>query len=142
MVIVSACLVGLKTRHDGQDALHSEVYAQFLEGGLLPLCPEQLGGLPTPRPKAEIDGGDGEDVLRGRARVISLKNGQDLTSSFLLGAQEVLKVARSLGVKKAYMKDRSPTCAPSFIYRKGELVPGRGVCSALLRREGIELVAF
>ncbi len=69
MIIVSACLAGIKCRYDGKDAVVTGVKALVKEGKALPVCPEQWGGLPTPRSPAEIISGDGEDVLKGNSRV-------------------------------------------------------------------------
>ena len=96
-----------------------------------------------PRPPAEIVGGDGEDVLEGRARVITI-DGQDVTEAYLRGAEVALAVARRLGIRKAILKSHSPSCGCRLIYdgtHSGRLVPGRGVTAALLRQEGIEVVS-
>ena len=140
MIGVSACLVGLNTRYDGNNALDPFVNRLFCEGEAIPLCPEQLGGLTTPRLRAEIIEGSGEDVLDGRSAVL-LEDGTDVTKQFLQGAQEVVKAARALKIKRFYLKSKSPSCGVGIIYIKGKLVEGNGVCAAALRREGIELVS-
>ena len=135
--IISACLMGLKTRYDGTDELREE----FLKDRTtlyIPLCPEQLGGMPTPRPRAEIEAGDGRDVIEGRSRVIT-EDGRDITKAFLKGAEELLRVARITGIKRAVLKEGSPSCGVSYIKRDGKRVEGMGVTAALLHREGIEL---
>ena len=136
----SACLVGLGTRYDGRHALDPYVYRLFCEGEIIPFCPEQLGGLGTPRGKAEIAGGSGEDVLDGRAAVL-LGDGTDVTEHFLRGAAEVLRAARDLRLNRFYMKARSPSCGAGLVYAEGRLTDGNGVCAAALLREGIELIA-
>lgn len=103
-----------------------------------PVCPEQLGGLSTPRPVAEIKGGDGNDVLDEKARVITIY-GDDISAKIIKGAQEVMKLARMIGAKEAVLKEKSPSCGVAMIYRNGELISGIGVCAALLKREGIEV---
>jgi uncharacterized protein YbbK (DUF523 family) len=103
---------------------------------LAPVCPEQLGGLPTPRPPAQIIGGSGEDVLGGTARVLA-PDGRDLTAAFLRGARETLLLCRCLGITEAILKGDSPSCGVGRIYRGTERVPGNGVTAALLIREGI-----
>ena len=135
----SACLVGLSTRFDGADARDDAVYRLFVQGKIIPLCPEQLGGLGTPRLKAEIVGGSGEDVLDGKSAVL-LEDGTDVTLQFLRGADEVLKVVRHVGIRRLYMKTNSPSCGVGGIRLKGKLKKGNGVCAAALLREGIELI--
>ena len=95
----------------------------------IPVCPEQLGGLSTPREAADIVGGDGRDVLAGTARVVS-KSGIDCTAAFVLGAEQVLQIARLQNISRALLKARSPSCAVS-----GKI----GVTAALLRSAGIEV---
>ena len=136
----SACLVGLRTRYDGTDALDASVHRLFLEGQVIPLCPEQLGGLSTPRLRAEIVEGTGEDVLDGRSAVL-LEDGTDVTLNFLRAAEEVLRVARDMEIKRFYLKTKSPSCGVGKILVKGALRKGNGVCAAALLREGIELVS-
>ena len=106
-VLVSACLLGLRCRHDALplDPLR-------LPEGLcpVPLCPEQLGGLPTPRPPAQMVGGDGVAVLEGRARVVD-QRGEDVTEAFLRGAEEAVKVARLPG--GPFSRRRAPPAVSS-----------------------------
>ena len=140
MIGVSACLVGLNTRYDGNNSLDPFAHRLFCEGEAVPFCPEQLGGLGTPRLRAEIVEGSGEDVLDGRSAVL-LEDGTDVTKQYLQGAREVVKAARALKMKRFYLKSKSPSCGAGIIYIKGKLVEGNGVCAAALRREGIELVS-
>ncbi len=135
----SACLVGLNTRFDGTNALDTSIRRLFAEGKIIPLCPEQLGGLTTPRLRADIVEGSGEDVLDGRSAVVR-EDGTDVTRQFVRGAVEVLEVARQLGIQRFYLKARSPSCGVGEIYVGGELAEGNGVCAAALLREGIELI--
>lgn len=137
-IIVSACLMGVNCRHDGTNALREGLIKGYSNGHLTPICPEELGGLPTPRPSAEIDGGDGRDVLGGRARVIDI-NGKDVTDTFIKGAGEVLRIARLFKAKRAILKENSPSCGVEYIYKKGQLVNGIGVLTALLKKEGLEV---
>ncbi len=137
--IVSACLAAVPCRYDGRDRPDPAVEGLLARGLVLPVCPEQLGGLPTPRPPAEIRGGDGADVLAGRARVVT-SEGDDVTEAFVLGARTALKVARACGARLAYLVDRSPSCGTTLIYDgsfEGRLRPGRGVTAALLQEQGI-----
>lgn len=88
---------------------------QFKKGELIPVCPEQLGGLSTPRSNAEIVGGTGIDVLEGKAKVMK-EDGAEVTEHFPRGAYEVLNIAKKLQVKKAVLKARSPSCGIRKIY--------------------------
>lgn len=106
----------------------------------MPLCPEQLGGLPTPRLESQIVGGDGQDVLAGKAKVL-MRDGKDVTYNFLRGAEETLKLAQLIGVKKAILKQGSPSCGFGEIYRDKKIIKGRGVTAALLAKERIEIEA-
>lgn len=136
--LVSACLLGLKTRYDGESAALRGTLAVPL-GRLLPICPEQLGGLPTPRCPAEIAGGDGSDVLAGRAGVWD-GQGRDVTGAFLRGARETLFMGRLYSIQGAYFKDKSPSCGSSCIFDGsfcGRLRQGAGVTAALLKEHGI-----
>lgn len=136
---VSACLLGKPCRYDGGSKPHATV-AQSL-GDALPVCPECLGGLPIPRAPSEIQGGDGADVLAGRARVMS-RDGQDVTEAFLKGAKAALQLCREAGVQEAVLKARSPSCGVGAIYDggfSGHCRPGDGVTAALLRANGIRV---
>jgi len=137
--LVSACLLGIPCRYDGGCCPHDQLQAWAARGHVLPICPEVSGGLPTPRPPAEIQGGDGSGVLDGRARVVNIK-GKDVTAQFLAGAQRALDAAKRWGIKEAVLKARSPSCGAGQIYDgsfSGRLVEGDGVTTALLKREGI-----
>lgn len=138
-LLASACLLGLCTAHDGGAHPHPELQALAARGRVAPICPEVAGGLPVPRPPAEIQGGDGGDVLDGRARVVTVE-GQDVTAQYLNGAQAALQVARRLGLDRAVLKARSPSCGVGQIYDGAfsqHLRPGDGVTAALLKRAGI-----
>ncbi|MCB2216026.1 MAG: DUF523 domain-containing protein [Desulfobulbaceae bacterium] len=131
IVLVSACLTGLRTRYDGRNKT-STACLQRLEGAVwLPVCPEQLGGLATPRCAANLIGGNGADVLRGRATVICT-DGIDVTHQFITGAEQVLAIARSQPVSSIFLKTRSPSCGISTL----------GVTAALLAENGFVLEEF
>ncbi|MBM4045616.1 MAG: DUF523 domain-containing protein [Planctomycetes bacterium] len=138
-VLVSACLVGVRSRYDGRAATDRKLLARLKGQAIVPVCPEQLGGLPTPRRPAQIKGGDGRDVLAGRARVVRC-DGTDVTRQFIRGAREAARLAKRLGVKAAYLKSKSPSCGVGCIRSGKKLVKGDGVCAALLRREGVRVV--
>lgn len=138
MYLVSACLLGLKTRFNGTKLAPSGATLVPLEE-LIPVCPEQLGGLPTPRLPAEIQGGQGEDVLKGSAKVLNAA-GENVTEFFIKGAREVLYLAHLYKVKGAFLKEGSPSCGSNYIYDgtfSHKRCPGTGVTAALLREKGI-----
>jgi uncharacterized protein YbbK (DUF523 family) len=141
-LLVSACLLGLHTTFTGADKRHPAVLALGEDHQLVPFCPEQLGGLGTPRPPAEIQGGTGEDVLDGRAPVVT-SEGEDVTDAFLRGAREAAATARLVGARRAVLKARSPSCGVGAVYDGSfsrRLRPGSGVAATLLVREGLEVV--
>jgi uncharacterized protein YbbK (DUF523 family) len=138
MFVVSACLLGLNCRWDGQSYPQEKQLMQRPD--LIAVCPEQLGGLTTPREPAQIIGGNGFDVLDNRARVVTA-SGMDVTHEFVKGAQAVLEIARLYNVDKIILKERSPSCAAHHIYRGKNLIAGMGVTCALLRREGFAVLS-
>lgn len=132
-IIVSACLLGVSCRYDGKSVPCPEVIALLDKYILIPVCAEILGGLPTPRSPAEIVGD----------RVIN-KDGIDVTENYMRGAREVLRLCRLYGVKKAILKEKSPSCGSKLIYDgtfSRTLKDGNGICAALLRENGIEVVS-
>ncbi|WP_030924747.1 DUF523 domain-containing protein [Streptosporangium amethystogenes] len=141
-ILVSACLMGRKVRYDGSAKTSGDALltAWRRQGRLVPFCPEVGGGLPVPRPAAEIEGGaGGAAVLSGAARVLTA-GGTDVTAAFLAGAQAALAVARSFEVKVAILKEGSPSCGSLTVYDgtfTGRRAPGHGVTSALLELHGI-----
>jgi uncharacterized protein YbbK (DUF523 family) len=112
------------------------------EGRLVPFCPEVEGGLPVPRPPAEIEGGvGGAAVVAGIARILT-PEGADVTRQFLAGAHAALAQARSMGIKMAILKDGSPSCGSLRIHDgtfRGRVTPGAGVTTALLEAHGIRV---
>jgi uncharacterized protein YbbK (DUF523 family) len=143
VILVSACLVGQHTRYDANHALNPEL-TEYLQGRAhLALCPELLAGLGVPRAPVKIQGGrqgqEGRDVLQGRAKVID-SQGRDLTGPFIKGAELVARTALQAGVKRCFLKDRSPSCAwdPQGENPKGG--PRLGVLTALLLDAGLEVV--
>ena len=128
---VSACLCGFPCRYDGKSKPDERIKALYEEGRALPVCPEKLGGLKTPRTPCEIING----------RVIS-SDGEDRTNEYLLGSQKVLELCKKHGIKKAILKQNSPSCGSSHIYDgtfSGTLIEGEGCLTALLRKNGIEV---
>lgn len=141
MKLISACLCGVNCKYNGANNSHSYYLELLKQGLLLPVCPEQLGGLPTPRSACEILGGSGSEVIQGKAMVIN-KDGEDLSSYFIKGAQECLQLAKQAGISEAILQRRSPSCGCSKIYDgtfSGKLIAGDGVTAALLKINGIKV---
>ncbi len=130
--------MGVDCRYDGQSKVASPLlsFCRRRKIILLPVCPEQLGGLPTPRPPACFRGGGGKSVINGHAALYDLNN-REVTPFFLAGAGQALKIARLSGSRHAVFQDRSPSCGVHEIYRGNELVPGLGVTTALFRMNGM-----
>ena len=143
MKIVSACLVGINCRFDGKNKLDRHLLEVFKKGELLSVCPEQLGGLPTPRVPAKIVDGDGYDVLDGKTKVVNEKN-EDVTKNFVKGATEILKIVKSLNIKEAILESKSPSCGSGELYDEasGSSIKGDGVLTALLKRNGIHVTSY
>jgi len=137
-VLVSACLLGINCRYDGGSQLNQRVvdYLSAHKLQAIPVCPEQLAGLPTPRPKARFTQNDGHSYLQQQAQLHD-EFGRDVGPIFLHGAQETLKIARFCGCNSAILKERSPSCGCRQIYRNHELVAGTGLASALLQNAGV-----
>lgn len=136
---VSACLLGWPCRYDGRSKPDAATAAEFAAGRLVPVCPELQGGLPIPRPAAGIEGADGSEVLAGKGRVIN-RAALDVTDGFKAGAYEVLRVMQEFGLKRAILKQHSPSCGcGSFGGSDWCRHSGDGVACALLKEHGIEI---
>lgn len=130
-ILISGCLLGLKCRYDGKEKKLSEIEKLIGLYNLIPVCPEQLGGLPTPRIPAE----------RVKDKVIT-QVGVDVTKEYQLGAEEALKIAKLYNCKKAILKEKSPSCGCGKIYDgtfSRNLIVGNGVTADLLLKNGIEV---
>ena len=134
--IISACLAGVNCRYDGGNNFSSEIVKLVKDGKAILVCPEQLGGLTTPRLPCEIIIDE-----KGNKKVISIE-GKDYTKEFLKGAEETLKIAKTVEVKKAILKARSPSCGKGYVYDgtfKKKLVSGNGITADLLEKNGIKV---
>ncbi len=142
-ILVSACLAGIKCRYNGSDAHTSELIKELSSSELIICCPELLGGMPIPRPACNIHGGEGQDVVDGNAEVIGIDN-KNYTENYRQGALKALKIALSSGVTKAYLKKNSPSCGCGEIYQENgkALKSGDGILTALLKNEGIKVIAI
>ena len=131
MKLVSACLLGIKCRYDSKSKPNKKVIKLFKSGKLIPVCPEQLGGLPTPRKPAEQ-----------RGKKVFTKSGKNVTKNFVNGAKETLKLAKLLNIKEAILKQKSPSCGCGQIHDgtfSGKLIKGDGITTTLLKRKGIKV---
>lgn len=133
MKICSACLLGIKCYWDGRDKRNKKVVNLLREETLIPVCPEQLGGLSTPREPAEQKG-----------KKVYTKSGKDVSENFKRGAKQVLKIAGLFGIKQAILKQRSPSCGCGQIYDgtfSGKIIKGDGVTTVLLKKNGIRVMS-
>ncbi len=133
-ILVSACLLGVGCRYDGKEKGKSDVIRLLQRDDitLIPVCPEQLGGMKIPRPASEIRGD----------KVVNLE-GEDVTANYRRGAEETLKLARLYGCRRAILKERSPSCGHGEIYDgtfTGTLTEGDGITATLLIGNGIEVI--
>ena len=132
-ILVSACLLGVPCRYDGTGVADARVLALAKKRHLIPVCPEQLGGLPTPRPPAE----------RYDTRVLT-RDERDFTAAFARGAEETLRLAKLFSCRIAILKANSPSCGSGQIYDgcfRGRLIPGDGLTAALLKQEGLTVLS-
>jgi uncharacterized protein YbbK (DUF523 family) len=142
-VLVSSCLLGAEVRYHGGSAKSDDPILQrwVAEGRVVSVCPEVAGGLSVPRPPAELAGGDGVHVLKGPGRVVT-REGVDVTDAFRSGAEQAVAIARSVAIRVAVLKSRSPSCASSAIYDgtfTGHLTEGQGVTAAALIEAGVRV---
>lgn len=139
-ILVSSCLLGLRTRYDGETKNDTRVMQYLREEGLVPIpvCPEQLAGLPTPRPATRFFCGDGAAVLDGKGTVVN-SEGAVVNEVFLRGAVETVKVAQLAECSQALLKERSPSCGVHQVYLGDQIIAGQGVAAALLARHGLEI---
>lgn len=137
MILVSGCLVGLNCKYNGGNNFNEKVDKLLREGKAIPVCPEQLGGLTTPRAPSEIK------VIDGKRYVFN-SEGVDVTENFYKGACEVLELAKKLNIKKAILKSKSPTCGYGKIYNgnfEKTLIDGNGILTQMLLDNGIEVIS-
>ena len=143
MILVSACLLGINCKYNGDNNKNEQVEKYLKDKKFILVCPEQLGGMSTPRNPSEIINLDKDNVIEGNTVVINNKN-LDVTEEFKKGALETLKIAKIYGCKKAILKEGSPSCGSSFIYDgsfKGKKVNGSGVTTSLLRQNNIVVIS-
>ncbi len=135
MILVSACLMGIDCKYNGGNNKIEILNELLKDETLIPVCPEQLGGLKTPRNPSEII------MIDGNQHVVD-KKGNDVTLQFIKGAEETLKIAKIYSIKKAILKSRSPSCGSKKVYDgtfSGNLVEGEGITAAFLRSNNIKV---
>ena len=141
-ILVSRCLLGHPVRYDGGAHGPFALLQRWqAEGRVVVICPEVAGGLPTPRPAAEIPSGQGAQVLDGRLPVLTI-DGDEVTAAFVAGAEQALALVRQHGIRLALLKARSPSCGNRENYDGsfgGVKVAGEGVTAAALRRAGVQV---
>ena len=128
-ILISACLLGCRCRYDGGSKPDAAAQRLAEKHELVPVCPEQLGGLPTPRPPAE----------RAGERVLTAA-GADVTAQYVRGAEEAVKLCKLMNCEAAVLKERSPSCGSGAVYDgtfTGTLTAGDGVAAAALKKAGV-----
>jgi uncharacterized protein YbbK (DUF523 family) len=141
MILVSACLLGHKTKYDGGSNPNELLLKYNERGRFIAICPECFGQMPVPHPPAEIVKRTNKKILAGKA-IVKNKEGQEVTRFFYNGADKVLKIANAYNVKYAILKESSPSCGVHDIYDgsfTGKKVKGNGICAAILAAHGITL---
>ena len=143
-ILISSCLLGQKVRYDGKDCLqdHSRLAEWMKAGKTIFICPEMAGGLPTPRPPAEIQPGKTvNDIFAGTGKVLTI-DGEDVTLQYLLGAQKALELIQKHNIRVAILKARSPSCGSKQVYdgtHSKKLVDGMGTTATLLTQHGVQV---
>lgn len=143
MYLISACLCGVNCKYNGLNNYNEICDKLFTSGKAILLCPEQLGGLPTPRIPSEIIG-ESSNILNNNNGSVIDKNGNDVTPQFVKGAKETLQIAKKLNIKKAILKDGSPSCGVNYIYNgnfNGSKIKGMGITAQLLKESSIDIIS-
>lgn len=142
MYLISACLCGVNCKYNGLNNINKTCEELFISGQGILICPEQLGGLPTPRVPAELNN-SAREIIIGNGEIIT-RDGSDVTKEFLKGANEVLEIAKKLNVKKAILKDGSPSCGVNYIYDgsfSGKKISGVGITTQMLIDVSVEVLS-
>ena len=145
--LVSACLLGFNCRYDGKSFLNRRLLKQLQNKSIIAICPENLGGLPTPRFPAQIVGFNsnkeysGQDVLKGKAKVIS--KSEDYTKYFINGSKQCELIIKKCNIIKSFLKAESPSCGYGTVYNRNKingkeyLIKGNGVFADSLKQSNI-----
>lgn len=143
MIAVSACLLGINCKYNGNNNENEKVVNYLKDKKFILICPEQLGGLSTPRSPAEIINGDGYSVINNESKIVD-KNNKDVSSEFIKGANECLKMAKIYECREAILKEGSPSCGSNYIYDgsfSGKKISGVGTTTALFKKNGIKVIS-
>ena len=138
MYLISACLCGVNCKYDGANNYNEKCNELFISGKAILICPEQLGGLTTPRVPSELQA-KAKDILEGNGKIVT-KEGMDVTKQFIKGAKEVVEIAKKLSISTAILKERSPSCGVNFVY-DGNKVKGKGITAEMLNEIGIKTLS-
>lgn len=136
MILISACLAGINCRYDGGNNLNEKIFELVRDGKAILVCPEQLGGLSTPRVPAEI-------ISKENKKLVITKTGEDVTHQYERGALEVLSLANKIGITKAILKANSPSCGCGIVYDgtfSKTKIEGNGITTELLKNNGIDVI--
>lgn len=129
--ICSACLLGINCKYDGKSRKNKKVLKLLETNTLIPICPEQLAGLPTPR--------EGTELKKGK---ILTKSGKDMTRIYFKGAKEALNIVKMFGIKDAILKQRSPSCGSGQVkLLDGSVAETDGITTAFLKKNGIKVIS-
>ena len=141
-VLVSSCLIGINSQWDSGEKRNEKLIGLVKSGSAVFMCPEQAGGMPTPREPSEIEyGKTAKDILVGAGRVLT-KSGRDVTKEFVDGAKQVLALCKELGITTAVLKEKSPSCGSIKTYDgtfTGTKISGKGITAELLTQHGIQV---
>ena len=142
MYLLSACFCGVNCKYDGANIHNEKGDELFISGKAILICPEQLGGLTTPRVPSELQA-KAKDILEGNGKIVT-KEGMDVTKQFIKGAKEVVEIAKKLSISTAILKERSPSCGVNFVYDgsfNGNKVKGKGITAEMLNEIGIKTLS-
>ena len=142
MYIISACLCGVNCKYNGLNNYNEKCNELFISGKAILVCPEQLGGLSTPRVPSELQDNT-LNIIKKNGKILN-KDGEDVTENFLKGAREVTTIAKKLNIKKAILKEGSPSCGVNYIYDgtfTGNKIKGNGITTELLKALDIEVIS-
>ena len=142
MYLISACLCGVNCKYDGANNYNEKCNELFISGKAILICPEQLGGLTTPRVPSELQA-KAKDIVEGNGKIVT-KEGMDVTKQFIKGAKEVVEIAKKLSISTAILKERSPSCGVNFVYDgsfNGNKVKGKGITTEMLNEIGIKTLS-